>query len=130
MLQTEFSFTLPRGYVDGEGDLHRDGVMRLATAYDENRFRPEKRIWANDRESLSKLLAQRLEIDVQVKLLDVLSNPKSDVSAGMLVNILKVLGTPPRNMEGLADYFIDNKDAFRQFLDLVKRTEQARKEQA
>ncbi len=35
MLQTEFSFTLPRGYVDGEGNLHREGVMRLATAMDE-----------------------------------------------------------------------------------------------
>jgi hypothetical protein len=34
-LQTEFPFTLPRGYVDSEGNLHRQGVMRLATAYDE-----------------------------------------------------------------------------------------------
>ncbi len=35
MLQTEFEFTLPRGYVDGEGTLHREGVMRLASAGDE-----------------------------------------------------------------------------------------------
>ena len=34
-LQTEFPFTLPRGYLDGSGTLHRDGVMRLATARDE-----------------------------------------------------------------------------------------------
>lgn len=34
-LRTEFSFTLPRGYVDGAGTVHRDGVMRLATARDE-----------------------------------------------------------------------------------------------
>jgi len=34
-LQTEFEFTLPRGYVDRSGTLHRDGVMRLATALDE-----------------------------------------------------------------------------------------------
>jgi len=34
-LQTEFEFTLPRGYVDQEGNLHRRGVMRLATAMDE-----------------------------------------------------------------------------------------------
>ncbi len=34
-LQTEYEFTLPRGYVDGDGNLHRDGVMRLATAMDE-----------------------------------------------------------------------------------------------
>ena len=35
MLQTEFAFTLPMGYVDAEGTLHREGVMRLATAFDE-----------------------------------------------------------------------------------------------
>ena len=29
-LQTEFEFTLPRGYVDSEGNLHKDGVMKLA----------------------------------------------------------------------------------------------------
>jgi hypothetical protein len=34
-LQTEFEFTLPRGYVDQHGNLHREGVMRLATAMDE-----------------------------------------------------------------------------------------------
>jgi hypothetical protein len=34
-LQTEFSFTLPRGYVDGQGTVHREGIMRLATARDE-----------------------------------------------------------------------------------------------
>ncbi|ALO92075.1 Secreted protein [Streptomyces hygroscopicus subsp. limoneus] len=34
-LRTEFSFELPRGYVDGSGTVHRDGVMRLATARDE-----------------------------------------------------------------------------------------------
>ena len=32
---TEFSFVLPRGYVDASGTVHRDGVMRLATARDE-----------------------------------------------------------------------------------------------
>lgn len=34
-LQTEFEFNLPRGYVDKEGNLHKRGVMRLATAADE-----------------------------------------------------------------------------------------------
>ncbi|WP_431033364.1 hypothetical protein ACQYWQ_08315 [Streptomyces sp. P6-2-1] len=34
-LQTEFPFELPRGYVDEAGALHREGVMRLATARDE-----------------------------------------------------------------------------------------------
>jgi hypothetical protein len=35
VLQTEFEFTLPRGYPDGEGNLHKQGTMRLATAMDE-----------------------------------------------------------------------------------------------
>jgi hypothetical protein len=34
-LQTEFPFTLPKGYVDDSGTLHRTGVMRLACARDE-----------------------------------------------------------------------------------------------
>jgi hypothetical protein len=32
---TEFPFTLPRGYVDSDGNTHRDGSMRLSTALDE-----------------------------------------------------------------------------------------------
>ncbi|PSN10614.1 hypothetical protein C7293_27420 [filamentous cyanobacterium CCT1] len=35
MFQTEFEFTLPKGYLDGEGNLHRAGLMRLAKADDE-----------------------------------------------------------------------------------------------
>src|SRR3954447_2695428 len=34
-MQTEFAFTLPQGYVDETGTVHREGVMRLATARDE-----------------------------------------------------------------------------------------------
>jgi len=33
--QTEFPFTLPQGYIDPEGNVHREGTMRLATAFDE-----------------------------------------------------------------------------------------------
>lgn len=34
-MQTEFEFTLPKGYLDTAGNVHRHGVMRLATAMDE-----------------------------------------------------------------------------------------------
>lgn len=34
-LRTSYEFTLPRGYVDRNGSLHRTGTMRLATARDE-----------------------------------------------------------------------------------------------
>ncbi len=33
--QTEYEFTLPRGYLDTSGVLHKEGIMRLATAGDE-----------------------------------------------------------------------------------------------
>ncbi len=33
--RTEVEFSLPVGYVDASGSLHRQGVMRLATAVDE-----------------------------------------------------------------------------------------------
>lgn len=32
---TEFPFELPHGYVDSSGTVHKQGVMRLATAQDE-----------------------------------------------------------------------------------------------
>ena len=35
MFRTEHEFVLPKGFLDGEGTLHREGVMRLATAGDE-----------------------------------------------------------------------------------------------
>jgi hypothetical protein len=35
VLQTEFEFVLPKGYVDESGTLHKEGAMRLATAADE-----------------------------------------------------------------------------------------------
>ncbi|MBW4505784.1 MAG: phage tail assembly protein [Scytonematopsis contorta HA4267-MV1] len=34
-ITTEFDFILPRGFVDSDSNLHRQGVMRLATAKDE-----------------------------------------------------------------------------------------------
>ncbi len=34
-MQTEYAFTLPRGYRDDAGTVHREGTMRLATARDE-----------------------------------------------------------------------------------------------
>ena len=46
-MQTEFPFVLPRGYLDGEGTLHREGVMRLATAYDEIAPMKDPRVQTN-----------------------------------------------------------------------------------
>lgn len=46
-VQTEFPFTLPRGYLDVEGNIHREGVMRLATAYDEIAPMKDPRVQTN-----------------------------------------------------------------------------------
>jgi hypothetical protein len=35
MSKTEFEFKLPKGLVDAEGEIHTQGIMRLATAKDE-----------------------------------------------------------------------------------------------
>ena len=47
MFQTEFEFTLPMGYQDDEGTLHRQGTMRLATAADEILPLKDPRVQAN-----------------------------------------------------------------------------------
>ena len=47
MLQTEFEFTLPRGYVGENGNLHKKGTMRLATAADEISPLRDPRVKAN-----------------------------------------------------------------------------------
>jgi hypothetical protein len=48
MLQTEFEFTLPCGFVDERGTLHRQGVMRRATALDEVEPLADPRVRANE----------------------------------------------------------------------------------
>ena len=58
MLQTEFEFTLPRGYVDDYGNLHRDGMMRLSTALDEIMPLRDPRVRQNEAYLIIVLLAQ------------------------------------------------------------------------
>ena len=57
-LQTEYEFTLPRGYVDGEGNIHRKGVMRLATAIDELEAMKNPKVRANPDYATVILLSQ------------------------------------------------------------------------
>lgn len=45
--QTEVEFTLPKGYLDPNGVLHRKGVMRLATAADEIQPHGDPRVQQN-----------------------------------------------------------------------------------
>ena len=47
MIKTEYQFSLPVGFQDEEGNLHRDGTMRLATAADEIMPLRDGRVQAN-----------------------------------------------------------------------------------
>ncbi len=47
ILQTEHNFTLPMGYVDETGTLHKEGKMRLATAADEILPMKDPRVQSN-----------------------------------------------------------------------------------
>ena len=57
-MKSEYAFTLPRGYVDSEGQVHREGTMRLATARDE--IEPLRQVEVRQNEAyLSVLLLAR-----------------------------------------------------------------------
>ena len=76
-LQTQFEFTLPRGYVDSEGNVHTRGVMRLATAMDEIAPLRDVRVSANQAYLTIILLAR-----VVVKL-----GSLSQVNTGVIENL-------------------------------------------
>lgn len=60
MFQTEYPLTLPLGYVDAEGNLHRQGVMRLATAADEILPLKDARVQSNEAYLIVILLSRVL----------------------------------------------------------------------
>lgn len=59
-LSTEYPFTLPRGYVDAAGGVHRDGVMRLATARDELEPLRDPRVSGPDDPQLTVVVLARV----------------------------------------------------------------------
>jgi len=63
-LQTEYTFTLPKGYIDGEGVLHRAGTMRLATARDEIEPLRDQRVTGPDDPYLTILVLARVIIEL------------------------------------------------------------------
>ena len=58
---TEYPFILPRGYVDEQGRVHRDGVMRLATARDEINVQVDARVRQNPAYLTVALLARTVQ---------------------------------------------------------------------
>lgn len=95
-LQTIYPFRLPRGYVDAEGTLHREGQMRLATAGDE----------------LSALRDPRAKAD------------ESRVNALLLSRVVTALGTleevTPEVIEGL---FVADMSFLQDMYDTINKVE-------
>jgi hypothetical protein len=59
-LATEFAFTLPRGYLASDGTLHRQGIMRLATARDEIEPLRDPRVSGPDDPFLTLIVLSRV----------------------------------------------------------------------
>lgn len=76
-LTTEFGFVLPRGYVGRNGAVHRDGVMRLATARDELVSLHDDRVREN-RAYLTVVLLARVVMRI---------GSITDVHAGLIENL-------------------------------------------
>jgi hypothetical protein len=97
-LVTEFPFVLPRGYVDDSGTVHREGVMRLATARDEILPLRDPRVRDNEA-YLTVLLLSR--VVTQLGTLDAVTPP---VIEGMWATDLSFLQDHYRriNTEGVA----------------------------
>ncbi len=47
-MQTEYEFTLPRGYIDDSGQVHQQGRMRLAMSIDEVETMGDSRVQKNE----------------------------------------------------------------------------------
>ena len=84
-LRTEFAFVLPRGFVDEGGTVHRDGVMRLATARDEILPQRDPRVRENEA-YLTVLLLSRV-----VTRLGTLSSINAGTIEGMFASDLAFL---------------------------------------
>lgn len=67
MFQSEFEFTLPKGYIDADGNVHRHGLMRLSKAMDEIVPLRDPRVQANPAYATVIILAR---VIVQLGALD------------------------------------------------------------
>ncbi len=63
-MQTVYDFTLPKGFVDGNGEVHKKGKMRLATAGDEIGATRDPRVLSNP-SYLSIALLSRVIVELE-----------------------------------------------------------------
>jgi hypothetical protein len=93
-ISTEFDFVLPRGYIDGDGTVHREGKMRLATAFDEIAPMNDPRVQTNSGYLINILLTR---VVVQLGTLPMI-NPK--VIEGLFLADLAYLQAFYRRING------------------------------
>lgn len=84
-LQTVYPFRLPKGYIDGEGTLHREGRMRLATAGDELSAMRDSRAKA-DESYVNVLVLSKV-----ITMLGTLSEVTPEVIEGLFVSDMEYL---------------------------------------
>lgn len=91
-LQTVYPFRLPKGYLDREGNLHREGQMRLATAGDELSALRDPQVKA-DESMMNVLLLSKVVIS-----LGTLTEITPEVIVGMFVSDMEFLQTMYENI--------------------------------
>lgn len=84
-LQTVYPFRLPMGYQDGDGTLHREGRMRLATAGDELSAMRDPRVKA-DENYMSVMVLSRV-----VMSLGTLAEVTPEIMEGLFISDLEYL---------------------------------------
>lgn len=95
-LQTVYPFRLPKGYIDSDGNLHREGTMRLATAGDELRALRDARVKADESYLNAVLLSQ------------------------VIVNLGTISQMTPEMIEGL---FISDMEFLQSMYDTINKAE-------
>ena len=96
--QTEIQFTLPKGYMGPEGTLHKDGMMRLATAADEILPLKDPRVQQNPA-YLTVILLSRV-----VTKLGSLGSVHAGVIEGLYASDLSYLQALYQNLNGDGSY--------------------------
>ncbi len=66
----EINFTLPVGYIDNNGNIHRNGIMRQATALDEIEIHSHEKMYSCDRYHDVLLLSRVVEKLGEIKKID------------------------------------------------------------
>lgn len=84
-LQTVYPFRLPKGYLDSEGTLHKEGQMRLATARDELSALRDARVKADESYMSTVVLAS------VVTSLGTVREITTDVIEGLFISDLEFL---------------------------------------